>query len=267
MIVEPVAGNMNSCCPRAGFLAALRELCTRHGALLIFDEVMTGFRVALGGAQALYGITPGPHHARQGDRRRPAGRRLRRPARHHAEARAARPGLPGRHAVGQSGGGGRRPRDAQAGAGAGFLSSDSKRPRATLVEGLDAKREKANVAFSAQSIGSMFGDVLPRASAAGELRRGHAVRQGAPRVFRSASSTSRRGYAFPRDGAASSSPSRSPASANGAVHLDPARRLRELALRPRAARARTKRDAARRSARRRKRPAPRARSMTRAPAT
>ncbi|MBS0375514.1 MAG: glutamate-1-semialdehyde 2,1-aminomutase [Proteobacteria bacterium] len=58
VIVEPVAGNMNCIPPEPGFLEALREECTRHGALLIFDEVMTGFRVALGGAQALYGIRP-----------------------------------------------------------------------------------------------------------------------------------------------------------------------------------------------------------------
>ncbi|HZN22641.1 MAG TPA: glutamate-1-semialdehyde 2,1-aminomutase [Burkholderiales bacterium] len=58
VIVEPVAGNMNLVAPRAGFLERLRELCTRHGALLIFDEVMTGFRVALTGAQGLYGIKP-----------------------------------------------------------------------------------------------------------------------------------------------------------------------------------------------------------------
>ncbi|MGQ0383190.1 MAG: glutamate-1-semialdehyde 2,1-aminomutase [Gammaproteobacteria bacterium] len=58
VIVEPVAGNMNCVPPAPGFLEALRELCTRHGALLIFDEVMTGFRVASGGAQALYGIRP-----------------------------------------------------------------------------------------------------------------------------------------------------------------------------------------------------------------
>jgi glutamate-1-semialdehyde 2,1-aminomutase len=58
LIIEPVAGNMNCIPPRAGYLQGLRELCTRHGALLIFDEVMTGFRVALGGAQQLYGITP-----------------------------------------------------------------------------------------------------------------------------------------------------------------------------------------------------------------
>jgi len=58
VIVEPVAGNMNCIPPEPGFLECLREECTRHGAVLIFDEVMTGFRVALGGAQAKYGIRP-----------------------------------------------------------------------------------------------------------------------------------------------------------------------------------------------------------------
>ncbi|OGA65692.1 MAG: glutamate-1-semialdehyde-2,1-aminomutase, partial [Betaproteobacteria bacterium RIFCSPLOWO2_12_FULL_67_28] len=58
VIVEAVAGNMNLVLPRPGFLEALRDNCTRHGAVLIFDEVMTGFRVALGGAQARYGIKP-----------------------------------------------------------------------------------------------------------------------------------------------------------------------------------------------------------------
>jgi glutamate-1-semialdehyde 2,1-aminomutase len=58
VIVEPVAGNMNLVRGSAEFLQAMRRLCTQYGALLIFDEVMTGFRVALGGAQALYGITP-----------------------------------------------------------------------------------------------------------------------------------------------------------------------------------------------------------------
>ena len=57
-IVEPVAGNMNCVPPAPGFLESLRKLCTEHGSLLIFDEVMTGFRVAKGGAQALYGIRP-----------------------------------------------------------------------------------------------------------------------------------------------------------------------------------------------------------------
>ena len=58
VIVEPVAGNMNCVPPLPGFLEALRSACDRHGSVLIFDEVMTGFRVALGGAQALYGIRP-----------------------------------------------------------------------------------------------------------------------------------------------------------------------------------------------------------------
>jgi len=58
VIVEPVAGNMNLVLPRPGFLESLRENCSRHGAVLLFDEVMTGFRVALGGAQARYGIKP-----------------------------------------------------------------------------------------------------------------------------------------------------------------------------------------------------------------
>jgi glutamate-1-semialdehyde 2,1-aminomutase len=58
VIVEPVAGNMNCVPPAPGFLQTLRDVCTRHGSVLIFDEVMTGFRVARGGAQALYGIRP-----------------------------------------------------------------------------------------------------------------------------------------------------------------------------------------------------------------
>lgn len=58
IIVEPVAGNMNLVTPTQGFLQTLRAECDKHGAILIFDEVMTGFRVALGGAQQLYGIKP-----------------------------------------------------------------------------------------------------------------------------------------------------------------------------------------------------------------
>jgi glutamate-1-semialdehyde 2,1-aminomutase len=58
VIVEPVAGNMNLVAPAPGFLQGLRALCTHHGAVLIFDEVMTGFRVGPQGAQGLYGITP-----------------------------------------------------------------------------------------------------------------------------------------------------------------------------------------------------------------
>ncbi len=58
IIVEPVAGNMNCIPPAPGFLEGLRQLCDQYGSVLIFDEVMTGFRVAAGGAQALYGIAP-----------------------------------------------------------------------------------------------------------------------------------------------------------------------------------------------------------------
>jgi glutamate-1-semialdehyde 2,1-aminomutase len=58
VIVEPVPGNMNLVRPDPEFLQAMRRLCTQHGAILIFDEVMSGFRVALGGAQTLYGIKP-----------------------------------------------------------------------------------------------------------------------------------------------------------------------------------------------------------------
>ena len=58
IIVEPVAGNMGTVPPREGFLEGLREICTNEGILLIFDEVMSGFRVAYGGAQELYGVTP-----------------------------------------------------------------------------------------------------------------------------------------------------------------------------------------------------------------
>ena len=58
VILEPVVGNMGVVVPEPGFLESARALCTQHGALLIFDEVMTGFRVALGGAQERFGITP-----------------------------------------------------------------------------------------------------------------------------------------------------------------------------------------------------------------
>jgi len=58
IIVEPIAGNMGLVPPKAGFLQGLRDICTKYGALLIFDEVISGFRASLGGAQELYGITP-----------------------------------------------------------------------------------------------------------------------------------------------------------------------------------------------------------------
>jgi glutamate-1-semialdehyde 2,1-aminomutase len=58
VIIEPVVGNMGCVAPRAGYLQSVRDITSRHGALLIFDEVMTGFRLARGGAQELYGVAP-----------------------------------------------------------------------------------------------------------------------------------------------------------------------------------------------------------------
>src|SRR6185503_8710657 len=58
VIIEPVVGNMGCVPPKEGYLKGVRELASKNGALLIFDEVMTGFRLARGGAQELYGVTP-----------------------------------------------------------------------------------------------------------------------------------------------------------------------------------------------------------------
>jgi len=156
VIVEPVAGNMNLVLPAPGFLEALREECTRHGAVLIFDEVMTGFRVARGGAQEKYGIRPDLTTL----------------------GKVIGGGLP----VGAVGG----RRDImekiaplgpvyQAGTLSGnpvavaaglatlkLVDSPDFQPKIELttrqlVEGLKAEAKKADVVFSAQSIGSMFG--------------------------------------------------------------------------------------------------------------
>ena len=58
IVIEPIAGNMGVVPPNAGYLAGLREICNQYGSLLLFDEVITGFRVAYGGAQELFGIQP-----------------------------------------------------------------------------------------------------------------------------------------------------------------------------------------------------------------
>lgn len=58
VIMEPVTLNMTGCMPEPGFLEGLRELCTRYGVLMVFDETLTGFRLALGGAQEYFGVTP-----------------------------------------------------------------------------------------------------------------------------------------------------------------------------------------------------------------
>src|SRR3546814_15056509 len=85
LIVEPVVGNANCLPPREGFLQHLRDLCTRHGTLLIFDEVMTGFPLAPGGAHAALGLPPdrytfGKHLGRRlGQRGRRGGQGEERP--------------------------------------------------------------------------------------------------------------------------------------------------------------------------------------------
>ena len=156
VIVEPVAGNMNLVLPVHEFLETLREQCTRHGAMLIFDEVMTGFRVALGGAQARYGMRPdlttlgkviggGMPLAAVGGRREimqniaPLG------------------------PVYQAGTLSGNPVAVAAGLATlklvdtpGFQERIEATTR-SLVEGLAAEAQRAGVTFASQSIGSMFG--------------------------------------------------------------------------------------------------------------
>jgi glutamate-1-semialdehyde 2,1-aminomutase len=156
VIVEPVAGNMNLVLPATGFLEALREQCTRHGALLIFDEVMTGFRVAPGGAQARFGIRPdlttlgkviggGLPLAAVGGRRDIMER------------------LAPHGPVYQAGTLSGNPVAVAAGiATLKIVESPGFHERVasathSLVEGLGAEAKTAGVTFSSQSIGSMFG--------------------------------------------------------------------------------------------------------------
>ncbi|OAI53385.1 glutamate-1-semialdehyde aminotransferase [Betaproteobacteria bacterium SCGC AG-212-J23] len=156
IIVEPVAGNMNLVLPASGFLETLREECTRHGALLILDEVMTGFRVALGGAQARFGIKPdlttlgkviggGLPVGALGGRREIMDKLAPLGPVYQAGTLSGNPvavaaGLATLRLVEQS----------------GFQERIEGTTR-LLVEGLVAEAKKAGVAFSAQSIGSMFG--------------------------------------------------------------------------------------------------------------
>jgi glutamate-1-semialdehyde 2,1-aminomutase len=156
VIVEPVAGNMNLVLPAPGFLEALREECARHGAVLIFDEVMTGFRIALGGAQARYGIRPdlttlgkviggGLPLAAVGGKREIMEKLAPLGPVYQAGTLSGNPlavaaGLATLQLVA-------RPR---------LLERVAATTR-TLVEGLTAEARKAGVAFCAQSIGSMFG--------------------------------------------------------------------------------------------------------------
>jgi len=154
VIVEPVAGNMNLVLPVPGFLDALREECSRHGAVLIFDEVMTGFRVAAGGAQQRFGIRPelttlgkviggGLPLAAVGGRRDIMEKLAPLGPVYQAGTLSGNP--------------------VAVAAGLATLKAVSsaydkvERTTRALVEGLTAEAKKARVAFCAQSIGSMFG--------------------------------------------------------------------------------------------------------------
>ena len=112
VIAEPVPANMGLVPPRRVSSSLLRSTCDEAGALLVLDEVITGFRVARGGAQEPLGVRPGPDRARQGARRRAAARRGGGPAGPAGAARAGGRHLPGRHAVGQPARDGGRARDA-----------------------------------------------------------------------------------------------------------------------------------------------------------
>jgi glutamate-1-semialdehyde 2,1-aminomutase len=167
VIVEPVAGNMNLIAPRPAFLQTMRELCTRHGAVLIFDEVMTGFRVGLGSAQGLYGIKPdlstfgkviggGMPLGAFGGRR-------------DIMEKIAPLGP-----VYQAGTLSGNPLSVAAGiatlkliAAPGFYESLTATTR-RLVDGISAAAKQQGVAFSAQSVGGMFG-VYARATPPGNF--------------------------------------------------------------------------------------------------
>ncbi len=156
IIVEPIAGNMNLVLPKPGFLDGLRAFCTRHGAVLIFDEVMTGFRVDARSAQGLYGITPdlttlgkviggGMPVAAFGGRRAimekiaPLG---------PVYQAGTLSGNPVAVAAGIA--------TLKATEAPGFYDRLSKSTRA-LTEGLAAAAKRAGVPFCAQSVGGMFG--------------------------------------------------------------------------------------------------------------
>ena len=156
VIVEPVAGNMNLVMPRPGFLQGLRELCTRHGSVLIFDEVMTGLRVGPQGMQGLAGIRPDlTTLAKIIGGGMPVGAFGGR-----ADLMAHVAPLGGVYQAGTLSG---NPVAVAAGLATlrligqpGFYEDLGARTQ-RLAEGLQARARAAGVAFSAQSIGGMFG--------------------------------------------------------------------------------------------------------------
>ena len=156
VIVEPVAGNMNLVMPRPGFLQGLRDLCTRHGAVLVFDEVMTGFRVGPQGMQGLAGVRPdlttlakviggGMPVGAFGGRADLMSHIAPLGGVYQAGTLSGNPvavaaGLATLRLVGQPG-----------------FYEDLGARTARLAEGMQARARAAGVAFSAQSIGGMFG--------------------------------------------------------------------------------------------------------------
>ncbi|NWG31910.1 MAG: glutamate-1-semialdehyde 2,1-aminomutase [Rhodocyclaceae bacterium] len=156
VIVEPVAGNMNLVAPKPEFLQTMRELCTKHGAVLIFDEVMTGFRVGPQSAQGLYGITPDlSTFGKVVGGGMPLGA--------FGGRREIMEKIAPLGPVYQAGTLSGNPLSVAAGlvtlkkiATPGFYEALTAKTRA-LVEGLVAAARKHGVAFSAQSIGGMFG--------------------------------------------------------------------------------------------------------------
>ncbi|MDP1526822.1 MAG: glutamate-1-semialdehyde 2,1-aminomutase [Rhodocyclaceae bacterium] len=156
LIVEPVAGNMNLIAPKPEFLKAMRDLCTKYGAVLIFDEVMTGFRVGPGSAQGLYGITPDlSTFGKVVGGGMPLGA--------FGGRRDIMEKIAPLGPVYQAGTLSGNPLSVAAGlvtlkkiAAPGFYAALTARTK-SLVDGLTAAAQKHNVTFSAQSVGGMFG--------------------------------------------------------------------------------------------------------------
>jgi len=156
IIVEPIAGNMNLVMPRPGFLEGLRALCDRHGAVLIFDEVMTGFRVDAKSAQGLFGITPDLTTLGK-----VIGGGM--PVAAFGGKRAIMEKIAPLGPVYQAGTLSGNPVAVAAGIATlaatgvpGFYARLAKSTRA-LTDGLTAAAKRAGVPFSAQSVGGMFG--------------------------------------------------------------------------------------------------------------
>lgn len=161
VIVEPVAGNMNLIAPKPGFLHGLRALCDRHGAVLIFDEVMTGFRLHLQGAQGLYGVVPDLTTLGK-----VIGGGM--PVGAFGGKRAIMEKIAPLGPVYQAGTLSGNPVAVAAGLATlkaieapGFHQRLAERTR-SLADGLTAAAARAGVTFSAQSIGGMFGIYFSR---------------------------------------------------------------------------------------------------------